>query len=66
MKKTVTVSLPEAITVAVTRAVAGVGIGLLLANQLIAPERRRLGWALLAIGALSTIPLALRIVPRIR
>jgi hypothetical protein len=66
MKKTITVSLAEAITVAGTRAVAGVGIGLLLANQLIAPERRKLGWTLLAIGALSTIPLALRLVPRIR
>ena len=66
MKKTITVSLPEAFAVAATRAVAGVGIGLLLANQLIAPERRKLGWALLAFGALSTIPLALRLVPRMR
>ena len=66
MKKTITVSLPEAIAVAATRAVAGVGIGLLLANQLIAPERRKLGWTLFALGALSTVPLALRLVPRIR
>ena len=64
--KEVTVSLPEAILVAVTRAMAGVGVGLLIANQLITPERKRLGWGLLAVGALSTIPLAMRIVPRIR
>jgi hypothetical protein len=64
--KTVTVTLPEAILVAATRAMAGVGIGLLLANHLVSPERRKLGWSLFAVGALSTIPLAMRIVPRIR
>jgi hypothetical protein len=60
------VSVPEAVAVAATRAVAGVGIGLLLANQLLATERRKLGWSLLVFGALSTIPLAMRIVPRLR
>jgi len=65
MKKTITVSLPEAALVAGTRAIAGVGIGLLLGNQLIAPERKKLGLGLLALGALSTIPLAMRLVPRI-
>jgi hypothetical protein len=64
--KTFKVSVPEAALVVGTRAIAGVGIGLLLGNHLIAPERRRLGWALFAVGALSTIPLAMRIVPRIR
>jgi len=64
--KTFNVSLPEAALVAGTRAIAGVGIGLLLGNHLIATERRRLGWALFAVGALSTIPLAMRLVPRIR
>ena len=64
--KTFKVSVPEAALVAGTRAIAGVGLGLLLGNHLIAHERRRLGWALFAVGALSTIPLAMRIVPRIR
>jgi hypothetical protein len=63
--KTITVSLPEAALVAGTRALAGVGIGLLLGNQLIASERKKLGLSLLALGALSTIPLAMRLVPRI-
>jgi hypothetical protein len=63
--KTIHVTLAEAAAVVATRALAGVGIGLLLGNQLIAPERRKLGWALLAVGALSTIPLAMRLVPRI-
>jgi hypothetical protein len=64
--KTFKVSLPEAALVVGTRAIAGVGLGLLLGNHLIAPERRRLGWALFAFGAFTTIPLAMRIVPRIR
>jgi hypothetical protein len=64
--KTFKVSVPEAALVVGTRAIAGVGLGLLLGNHLIAPERRRLGWALFAVGALSTIPLTMRIVPRIR
>ena len=64
--RTVTVTLPEAIAVVATRALAGVGIGLLLGNQLIWSERRKLGWSLLAVGALSTIPLAVRLVPRIK
>ena len=64
--RTVTVTLPEAIAVVATRALAGVGIGLLLGNKLIWSERSKLGWSLLAVGALSTIPLAMRLVPRIR
>lgn len=32
----------------------------------LAQERRKLGWTLLAIGALSTIPLAMRLLPRLR
>lgn len=63
--RAIKVTLPEAALVVGTRALAGVGIGLLLGNQLIAPERRKLGWSLVALGALSTIPLALRLVPRI-
>ena len=66
MNKTFKVSLPEAALAVGTRAIAGVGIGLLLGNHLIASERRRLGWALFAFGALTTVPLAMRIVPRIR
>lgn len=64
--KQVTLSVPEAILVVATRAMAGVGVGLLIGNYLISPERRKLGWSLLALGALSTIPLAMRIFPRIR
>jgi hypothetical protein len=56
-RRGMTVTFPELALVAGTRAAAGVGIGLLLSN-LIAPRRRRMiGIALLAAGAVSTIPI---------
>ena len=52
------VSLPEVAFIAATRGVGGAGIGLLASNYLKAAERRKLGLALLAIGILTTIPIA--------
>jgi hypothetical protein len=37
----------------------GFGAGLLLAQRIPKPRRRPLGWTLLGIGVLSTIPLAI-------
>jgi hypothetical protein len=37
----------------------GVGIGLLLADKLTDNERRAAGWALVGVGALTTVPLAM-------
>jgi hypothetical protein len=39
----------------------GAGLGLLLASRLSSARRRELGSSLLAVGLLSTIPLALRV-----
>ena len=50
-------TIPEIGLIAMTRVVLGVGIGLLLAERLNADERKSVGFALLAVGALSTIPL---------
>ncbi len=49
-------SLP--MIVGVSRAMAGVGIGLLLADRL-GGRRRAIGAALFGVGALSTIPIAI-------
>ena len=57
--KTYAVTVPEIAIVAATRGVAGAGIGLLVAGFLHPDTRRTLGWTLLAIGALSTIPIAM-------
>ena len=57
--KTYAVTVPEVAIVAVTRGVAGAAIGLLVADFLRPDTRRTLGWTLLAIGALTTIPIAM-------
>jgi hypothetical protein len=43
--------------IAVTRVALGIGLGLLLAGRLKNSERRPIGWALMALGGLTTLPL---------
>ena len=50
--------LPELALVAGTRGMLGAGIGLLLADKLGDRQRKGVGWTLVAIGVLTTIPLA--------
>jgi hypothetical protein len=56
--RNVEVALPELAFIAGTRGLAGVGIGLLLSEQLHPQTRRAVGWTLLGIGALTTLPIA--------
>jgi hypothetical protein len=60
------IPLPEIGLIAGTRAALGVGIGLLLADQLTREQRRAAGWALVAIGGLTTLPLAADVLSRRR
>jgi hypothetical protein len=62
--RTYNVALPEMAIVAGTRAMAGAGAGLLLSSYLAPDTRRTLGWTLLAIGALTTIPIAMALFGR--
>jgi len=55
------VTLPTIGLIAGTRVALGAGIGLLLAGRLTPEQRRAAGWALLAVGALTTIPLAVEV-----
>jgi hypothetical protein len=57
--KTYAVTVPEIAIVAATRGIAGAGIGLLVAEFLRPDTRRTLGWTLLTVGALTTIPIAM-------
>src|SRR5438093_9762783 len=54
-------ALPEIGLIAGTRAALGAGVGLLVADRLDADQRRAVGWTLLLVGALSTIPIALQL-----
>jgi hypothetical protein len=53
-------SIPEIGLIAGTRVALGAGIGLLLAEKAGA-KRRGTGWALLAVGALTTIPIVVNL-----
>ena len=57
MKRT-EIALPELGLIASTRGLHGAGVGLLLADHISEKPRRAVGWTLLLIEALSTIPLA--------
>ena len=54
-------TLPEIGLIAVTRGLLGAGIALLLADKLSAEQRKAVGWTLVGVGALTTIPLALEV-----
>jgi hypothetical protein len=60
------VSFPLFVLFGLTRGMAGAGAGLLLADRIPAIHRRKVGTALLAVGAASTIPLMIAIVRRSR
>jgi hypothetical protein len=64
-----TITLPELALIAGTRVAFGIGLGLLVSERLNDDTRRGAGWALVAVGALSTIPLAVGVLgeqPEIR
>jgi hypothetical protein len=54
-------SLPIIALIGSTRGMLGAGLALLLANKLKHNKRRKLGWILLLIGAISTPPLAMKV-----
>jgi len=51
------VTLPQLAMIAGTRIAGGAGLGLLLSDRLAPVQRRAVGWTLLAIGAITTVPL---------
>ena len=59
-----TLTLPEIGLIAGTRVALGVGIGLLVAERLSRDTRRGAGCALLAVGAITTIPLVVGVLAR--
>ncbi len=54
-------TLPEIALIGGTRAALGAGVALLLGQKLSSDQRKGAGWALLAVGALTTIPLVINI-----
>jgi hypothetical protein len=55
--KQVSLTIPEIGLIAGTRAAGAAGLALLLGNKLNPEQRRAVGWTLLAVGVISTVPL---------
>lgn len=62
--KTADLTLPEIALIAGTRGMLGAGIALLLGERLEVKRRRAVGWTLLAVGVVSTIPLLLDVLSK--
>jgi hypothetical protein len=54
-------TIPQIGFIAATRAAAGVGIGLLISDRFSRTERIALGCILLTIGAVTTVPILVRV-----
>jgi len=57
-------TIPELILIAGTRVALGVGIVLLIGDKLGRDVRRGAGWALLGVGAVTTIPLVMGVLSK--
>ncbi len=64
--KNLRLTLPELAMIAGTRAALGAGLAFLMADRLPRDRRIAVGWALLTIGALTSVPLALEVLGRPR
>jgi hypothetical protein len=59
--KPAALTLPELGLIAGTRAMLGAGIALLVGDKLSEEQRKAVGWTLVAVGVLTTIPLAINV-----
>jgi hypothetical protein len=57
-------TIPELILIAGTRVALGAGLGLLIGDKLRSDVRKGAGWALLGVGAVTTIPLLLSVLSK--
>ena len=58
------VTLLEIALIASTRGMLGIGIGLLLSSKLKKGQRQAVGWSLVMVGVITTIPLAMNLFGR--
>ena len=58
------VTVPELFLIASTRAALGAGLALLFGEGLSYSQRRAIGWTLVVVGVVSTIPLAAEVLFR--
>ena len=66
MMRDQSLTLPELAMLVGTRAALGVGLGLLLADRFPDSQRKAVGWTLLLVGAVTTVPLAFEVLGKVR
>ncbi len=59
-------TIPEVAAIAGTRVALGGGLALLLADRIERKQRRTVGWLLFLVGAITTVPLAMRVLDKSR
>jgi hypothetical protein len=59
-------TLPELALLVGTRAALGAGLGLLLSDCLPESQRKAVGWSLLLVGAVTTLPLAFEVIGKLQ
>lgn len=59
-------TIPEIALIAGTRVALGIGLGLLMSDKLSRDARKGAGWALVAVGALSSIPIVAGLLSKAR
>jgi hypothetical protein len=64
LDKKIPIKLYELAFLGSTRAALGLGIGLLVAHRLNRPQRQVVGTTLAVVGALSTIPLGIKVLKK--
>ena len=55
------VTVPEVALIAATRAMLGAGIAFLVSDKLAPAQRKAIGWTLVAVGVVTTIPIAVEL-----
>ena len=58
-------TLPELALLVGMRTAIGVGLGLLLADRLPQSQRKAVGWTLVLVGAVTTVPLAFEVLGKV-
>jgi hypothetical protein len=64
--KQVPLTIPEIGLIAGTRAAGAAGLALLLSNRMNPEQRRAIGWTLLAVGVITTVPLVAQVFGKIQ
>jgi EamA domain-containing membrane protein RarD len=62
--KEIRLSIPELALIASTRAALGAGAALLLGDSLTRDQKKAVGWTLLLVGVVTTVPLLANVIAK--